>query len=524
MSKARQHQTRENLDSPYEGRIGLVYARVSSKKQDSQGSGLYSQEGRCIAELTSLGVPHEKTFYDKYTGGGDFMQRPAMRELLAYIDAHPYQKFVIIFDDLKRFARDTIFHLKLRSALKGRDVLPRCLNYNFDDSPEGMFVETVLAAGNELERHQNQRQTVQKMKARLDAGYWPFAARKGYKMIDDPTGHGKISVPSKIGLEILAPALLDFASGKLSRKIDVCRYLVERGFWSKQSPEKYIDKLTDMLQDCFYCGQISYPKWEVSRRPGKHIGLISIDTYERIQNRLHKGESGVRVRSDRSEDFPLRGLLVCRGCGKHITGAWSFGYKKQGYAYYYCQTKGCAFKGKTCPKDDVEKDFKLLLKETALRPQAEEFVNVVFDDSWQHEMSEVEAVERRKTDRKDLLERKVRDLSDMARQAKSESVRGVYETQIEEAIEEIEGLGSSPAIAWDLETPYRNALSKSITMLKNPIDIWDYVDTAEKNRLFFFIFLQKLPYDRIEGYRNAETLSTTRLFGAFVAENPAMCG
>src|SRR3989338_2662568 len=103
-------KNKTNLD-PYEKREGLVYARVSSKRQETEGSGLESQEGRCINELRILGVPYVKTFPDSFTGGGDFMKRPAMRELLAYIDARPDKNFLVIFDDLKRFARDVEFHL-----------------------------------------------------------------------------------------------------------------------------------------------------------------------------------------------------------------------------------------------------------------------------------------------------------------------------------------------------------------------------------------------------------------------------
>ena len=37
--------------------------------------------------------------------------------LLAYMDARPGERFVGIFDDLKRYARDTEFHLRLRRIM-----------------------------------------------------------------------------------------------------------------------------------------------------------------------------------------------------------------------------------------------------------------------------------------------------------------------------------------------------------------------------------------------------------------------
>jgi site-specific DNA recombinase len=310
-------------ENPYEGCIGLVYARVSSKRQEVEGTGLQSQDGRCIKDLAHLNVPYDRTFPDSFTGGGDFMNRPAMKDLLRYIDANPHKRFVVVFDDLKRFARDVEFHLKLRAAFAVRNVLLRCLNYNFDDSPEGKFAELIMAGQAELERHQNRRQVIQKQAARLNMGYWAFGSKKGYKMTKHPA-HGMISVPNNDGY-ILQEALVKFADATLKRKIDVCIFLVEKGFWKKQRPEKYIDKVAHILNDAFYAGFIEYPVWEIDRRQGHHEALISFDTFNLIQKRLKNEQTGKRIRRDITDDFQLRGLLVCGHCHKHLTASWSKG-------------------------------------------------------------------------------------------------------------------------------------------------------------------------------------------------------
>jgi DNA invertase Pin-like site-specific DNA recombinase len=252
--------------NPYSGRTGLIYARVSSKRQEAEGTGLKSQEERCMSLLKSISVPHERTFSETYSGGGDFMSRPKMREMLAYIDKHPHKKFLVVFDDLKRFARDTTFHIKLRSAFKMRDVTLKCLNYNFDESPEGEFVETIFAAQGQLERQQNQRQVVQKMKARLEAGYWPFHTKRGYSYTKSPL-HGKILEPNAEST-LIAEAINGFLNRTLTRKIDVCRFLVERGFWKELCAKNQIYRLSIILSDPFYAGYIEYPEWEVTRRVG----------------------------------------------------------------------------------------------------------------------------------------------------------------------------------------------------------------------------------------------------------------
>jgi len=111
------------IDSSLEGRFGLVYARVSTKRQEREGNGLESQEVRCKSQLRALNVPYERSFYDAFTGGVDFLHRPAMQEMLRYIDEHPNKRFVVLFDDLKRFAREVEFHFNLKKAFKERNVI-----------------------------------------------------------------------------------------------------------------------------------------------------------------------------------------------------------------------------------------------------------------------------------------------------------------------------------------------------------------------------------------------------------------
>ena len=81
-----------------------------------------------------------------------------------------------IFDGMKRFARDTGFHIKLRREFAERGESIECLNFNFENSSEGRFIGTVIAAEDQLEREQNRRQVIKKMKARFEKGCWVFQA------------------------------------------------------------------------------------------------------------------------------------------------------------------------------------------------------------------------------------------------------------------------------------------------------------------------------------------------------------
>ena len=82
MSKARKIENIVNSDD-YDKAV--IYCRVSSDRQKNEGHGLDSQEHRCRELARTKGYEVVEVFKDSYSGAGDFMHRPAMAELLAFI-------------------------------------------------------------------------------------------------------------------------------------------------------------------------------------------------------------------------------------------------------------------------------------------------------------------------------------------------------------------------------------------------------------------------------------------------------
>ncbi len=501
-----------NID-PYEDREGLVYARVSSKKQEIEGHGLQSQEGRCIDELKHLKVPYIKTFPDSFSGGGDFMNRPAMRKLLEYIDSRPHKKFVVIFDDLKRFARDVEFHFKLRTAFRIRGVTLKCLNYAFDETDEGEFLELIMAGQAQLERKQNRRQVIQKMKARLDAGYWSFGVKRGYKSIEDPL-HGKISVPDGKDANILKEALEGFSTGIFINKIEACRFLISKGFW-KGEARKYVYVFDKMLRDPFYAGFIEYPNWEVSRRIGHHKPIISIETFNLNQSRLDGKTALKQVRKDTCDELPLRGLINCAECSKHLTGSKTTGNGGT-FWYYFCQNKGCSIFRKSINTDDVNTRFKELLTKNKIKPEAEKLMSVIFEKVWGEEIKNFHSTEKEKIREQKSLEVKIDQFTELIINTKSDVLKKNYEKQLEKIVSEYEGKQKEMGQKIDFNIPYQTAIKKACQLLKSPYSVWEKVETKEKHNLFFFLFQDKLPYSKKDGYQTNKVPNAIRLFEDFV--------
>lgn len=301
----------------------IIYCRVSSVSQVTRGHGLEGQEKRCREHAQAQGYHVEAVFPDDVSGGGDFMNRPGMVALLSFLDAQPAKDYVIIFDDLKRFARDAEFHRKLRRELAARNARPECLNFVFDDTPEGEFIELVLAGQGELERKQNRRQVIQKMKARVEAGYWLFGKPFGYRY-EKVEGHGRMIVRDEPTATIIAEALERYACGQLSTIAERQRHLNANPAISGQRKDGTIkiDTAKALLTRPIYAGYIDMPDWGIRMQKAVHEPLISLATYQAIQERLN-GRAVAPIRKDTDAEFPLRGFIACADCGHPMTAARS---------------------------------------------------------------------------------------------------------------------------------------------------------------------------------------------------------
>ena len=417
-------------DEIVQAEAALIYCRVSTTRQKSDGSGLDSQEHRCRSHAESKGYPIEMVFPDDASGGGDFMRRPGMCAMLAYLDAQKGKPYVVIFDDLKRFARDTEFHFKLRRELAARGARVECLNFNFDDTPEGKFVETVFAAQGELEREQNRRQVKQKMMARVEKGYWVFHAPVGLRYSKDSL-HGKLLVHDYPVAGYLKEALVGYARGRFRSQAEVQRFLESKPEFPKDMPNGGIRawKITKILKNPLYAGYVRAKSWGISLRKGHHEPLISFADYELIQHNLLEGARPA-ARKDFNPDFPLRGFVMCSACGKAMTGAWSKGCRRR-YAYYRCETRGCAQKSKSIPKAKVENGFEDVLK--SLQPTSQLFTlaRKMFNDVWNNRL-EVAKAERGEWRRQEnAADKSMLELVDRLVETRSPAVVKALESKLE---------------------------------------------------------------------------------------------
>ena len=505
----------------------VIYCRVSSDKQATQGSGLESQEKRCRDYCQAQGYEVSRVFQDSFTGGGDFMQRPAMRDLLEYLEKNNHADYSVVFDDIKRLARDTVAHLKLRQEFGALNARVECPTFNFEDSPEGAFVETILAAQGELERKQNARQVVQKQKARLERGLWSFVAPKGYKTQAD-TVYGKICVPDSKKATALKEALEGYANKRFFTIIEATRFLQEHDYYPdpNKPAEKYVEQTKKAFKNIFYAGYIEYPKWEVKRIKAVHEPLIDLNTFNTIQERLNgrKVRRG-KERKDYTKELPLRGLLLCSGCNHKLTGYRSRGRKPDVYYNYYaCKINGCPLKDKTIKAEEAYKKYEAELLKLKATSGMVNFVTDLFHEAWEKELGRINL-------KIDSLHSKVDSLAESMARIESavldnktpERMKDSLNDRYEKEANQKEQIEEKLAKGVDTVTPLRNETERVLGMFTKPLKIWTLSNPAQRTQLFSMFFDEFLTYDHENGFRNTKNPVCTRFFEQMEVSPLFMC-
>ena len=489
----------------------LIYCRVSDTKQKTEGSGLESQEFRCRQYAAEKNYVVEDVFRDDVTGGGDFAKRPGMIALLSYLEKNKKTGYVVVFDDLKRLARDTMFHWQLRHAMANFGARLECLNYKFDDSPEGEFVETLFAAQGQLERKQIGRQTRQKTQARIEAGYYAFVAPVGYQY-RKTKGNGKMIFVDEAVAPALREAMEGFASGRFQTKREVKYFLESRPEFPKTASGKLGNERVDIiLRNPLYAGYVEYKPWGISLRKGQHEGIISYETFLKIQERL-EGRAYVPARKDLNQDFPLRGSVTCE-CGNALTAAWSKSRTGKLHPYYVCQNRKCEYKGKSIRRDVLEGEFESLLERLTPTRNLIAAASDMFKKLWNHR--EATEQQRRKTLERESHnnQRKMDQLLDRIINANSPLVAEALEKRIEELqnrqhvlVEKISQCGR-PIRSYD--EMYRTAMK----FLEEPHKIWAFGRFEDKRAVLKLAFTDRLTYVRNEGYRTPDLSLPFKMLG-----------
>jgi site-specific DNA recombinase len=351
----------------------VIYCRVSTKEQ-TQNLSLETQEKECRKYCRLNGLSVARVFIEKGESAKTADRTEFKRMLASMREQKGRIQHVIVYS-ISRFARSVHDHSSVRNQLRSLGISLRSVTEQFDDSPTGQLMESVLASFAQFDNDIRAERTIAGMQSALEKGRWTFKPPLGYKS-------GGRECPSLVLDQERAPLVKAgferFATGLYSQP-EVLEYLRLRGLRTLKGKPISPQTFGQLLRRGVYAGRITVKGW-ADRVAGDFEALVSQETFDKVQAVLDGKKPTVTSYKRNHPDFPLRQFIRCGICESPLTGSASTGRSKRKYLYYHCHKKGC--KPERVRKDDLERAFLHFLNR--LRPKNEylKLFNEIVLDVW----------------------------------------------------------------------------------------------------------------------------------------------
>jgi site-specific DNA recombinase len=490
----------------------VIYRRVSSKAQVKRGDGLGSQETRCRQYADFKGYEVRQVFTDDLTGKR--ADRPGVDEMLAFLAKNKGNPFVVIIDDISRVARRVSIHFALRQAIAAAGGILESPSVELRDDADGELHEYILASVSQHQSRKNAEQTLNRMQARCWNGYWTFQTPIGYEYRSIP-GHGKILVRKEPLASIVQEALEGYASGRFDTQAEVKRFLESQPEFPKDLPNGQVrnQRVNDILKRVVYAGCIEVPNWNIPLREGRHDGLITLETYQKIQDRLNGGAKAP-ARKDLNEDFPLRGFVACGDCEKPLTACWSRSKTGKHHPYYFCFTRGCESHRKSIARDRLEGDFEAILQSLQPSEAMSTIVQDMFRKAWTMRQKQADAMKLASQKEATVIDKQIELLVDRIVESESATAIAAYERKIakleQDKLIALEKCAKGTTSKYTYEEMFELALG----FLSNPWKLWKSDRLEDKRTVLKLAFAKRLPYHRGQGFRTPQPSVPFAFFGS----------
>lgn len=297
---------------------------------------LEAQEDICkgfIERHEAEGWKHVQTYCDAGLSGGT-TERPALQQMLQ--DARDGKLDCVVVFKLDRLARNHRDFVNLLADLGELRVDVASVTENFDcRGPLGRAIRHFLGVFAEMERSFIRERCRERAEAARMRGIFlgsrpPFGYRKeaGRLVVDDKQAE---TVRRMFRLYAGGMGSVQLAA-ELNRRGEL---RVGRG---NEPPRPWNSRtVLHALRNPVYVGCIRGSGAEL--HPGLQRSLVGKGVWQQVQQRLAENAAVVRKRMTPAEiqvQYPLRGLLVCVGCGRRMG---CYHQQRHGRRYYVCNTR-----------------------------------------------------------------------------------------------------------------------------------------------------------------------------------------
>ena len=464
---------------------GVIYTRVSSLKQVTQGSGLSTQHSACLKYAKENNIKVIKTFQDAAMSGKT-IDRPALFEMIHFIKKRKRETFVI-FDDISRLSRNTEEYYFIKDKIRRYGGYLLSLKDDLESTdPISRLKENMVVAFADYDRENNLLRVKTRMREKLQAGYWLFKAPIGMRLVD------KILYPDNTNSVLIKKIYEDYAIG---------RYITYESIkYSKEAQQlinPYINKpyqlsndlMKKILTNKLYIGIIEYPKWGFKEINAIHEGFIDKELFYKVQQRI-KSKKRKKYSVVGIEHFPLKGDIECGSCSSKLLGNYSTGRDKKKYPYYRCDSSRdiCDIKPKNIQRDVIHHEFIGLLKKARINKDVLKLADKIMDDTFNKNSNHLSSIKNHNQIKIDELAKRKKAQLEKFIQASNPSLINALEKEIESIDRQIRVLEQ---VQFSEDDVIRFKLQGK-TLLSHPDKAWQQADSSTKKIIFNFIFEENL--------------------------------
>lgn len=345
-------------DSILDQKIGALYIRVSTDRQEELSPDAQIRLGRNYAKEHNIYIPEGYIFQDDGISGKKADRRPQFKNLIGFSKSKDHPIDCILVWKFSRFARNQEESIVYKSLLKQSNVDVISISEPIIEGPFGVLLERIIEWMDEYYLINLSTEVVRGMTENAMRGQYQSSPPIGYK-------HGGHNLPPvkdpdmiHVPLEIVDMFLNDSLSLlQISRKINDLGYRTKRGNLFDPRGIRYI------LENPFYTGTL---RWNYSNRnrqlkeaseviyvDGGWEPLYGTETYDAICNRLSELDSlnsnrGRAKRDVASCQHWLSGLLFCSSCGRTLSYSgndknkafqcWAYGKAQCNESHYISTT------------------------------------------------------------------------------------------------------------------------------------------------------------------------------------------
>ena len=313
-------------------KIAAGYIRVSTAEQTELSPDSQIKLIREYARKNGYIVPDEFLFRDDGISGKSADKRPAFKLMIATSKQVPRPFDVIIVWKFSRFARNQEESLVYKNLLKRNGIAVISVTEpSNSDNPFSSLIESILAWSDEYFLTNLSAEVKRGMNEKSSRGEATGKPPFGYSV------QNKILVPNE-NAKYVKYVFDAYISGKSFREIGTA--LGDAGV-KVNGDVPGAQAVRYILQNPAYCGKI---RWTDEEHPdyrsngyqadltvlgdGKHEPIISVEDFQKVQDRLAK-RSDVRYAREGHPVMMLKGLLRCDNCGGTLVDVTGRGKNKK---------------------------------------------------------------------------------------------------------------------------------------------------------------------------------------------------